>query len=620
MGSVKMTKQFITLSVLACAVYFVILSRKNTNLLHPVQIVAHTRNFVNVLHNRTFQPQDMENNGLVKNNGTTLIDNGSKENQRKIMERQLLTADSYSDRFPSFERLMTYFKYENVTFETYQLDAHLGQVLPLVRELPDTRPELCQKIPYDRSLNLHKVSIIIPFYDELWSVLLRTIHSVIARSPEELLMEIILVDDNSSKENLKTPLENYIQWLPKIRLLRNKEREGLIRARMIGARQAKGDILIFLDAHVEVNKGWLEPLVAEIAQDRTRIAVPYVAQIEPFKLVYSVPGYPLYRMKGTFTWELDYLWSAHKTPEHASHLPYSTSTIIGCGLAVHKKYFFEIGGFDEGLKIWGGENLEISFRTWQCGGSIAIVPCSVLGHVFRSHLPYACTDDVVMANLQRVAEVWMDEYKQLFYRTVPSPPHPISYGNESFLKERNALRKALNCKSFSWYLQYVATDVTVPKHDSYFFGQIKTLMFEMSMCAFVEQTNHISFESCFFVSTNHFFAFTVNNTLVSAQNNYCLTMTTDSMGLVEMKVCDYSIFQKWVYRQSQVPDHIRKKLLGVDIRKPVGRFASVTDNFDLCLSVGDYFSVQTILVKQCNVNDLGQYFVFTHRLSRHNML
>ena len=188
------------------------------------------------------------------------------------------------------------------------------------------------------------------------------------------------------------------------------------------------------------------------------------------------------------------------------------------------------------------------------------------------------------------------------------------------MKERNALRKALNCESFSWYLQYVATDVTVPKHDSYFFGQIKTLMFEMSMCSFVEQTNHISFESCFFVSTNYFFALTVNNTLVSAQNNYCLTMTTDSMGLVEMKVCDYSVFQKWIYRQSQVPHHIRKKLLGVDVRKPVGRFASVADNFDPCLSVGDYFSVQTILVKQCNVNDLGQYFVFTHRLRQHIML
>lgn len=77
----------------------------------------------------------------------------------------------------------------------------------------------------------------IVFHNEAWSTLLRTVWSVINRSPRPLLKEIILVDDASEKDYLGRKLEDYVKMLPvPTFVLRTVNRSGLIRARLLGAK------------------------------------------------------------------------------------------------------------------------------------------------------------------------------------------------------------------------------------------------------------------------------------------------------------------------------------------------------------------------------------------------
>lgn len=56
-------------------------------------------------------------------------------------------------------------------------------------------------------------------------------------------------------------------------------------------------------------------------------------------------------------------------------------------------------------------------QIWQCGGSLEIHPCSHVGHVFPKRAPYSRSK--ALANSVRAAEVWMDDYKEIYYHRSP---------------------------------------------------------------------------------------------------------------------------------------------------------------------------------------------------------
>ncbi|CAK8694273.1 unnamed protein product [Clavelina lepadiformis] len=357
------------------------------------------------------------------------------------------------------------------SIKTYAVNQFVSEKISLHRKLRDPRHELCrQRAPFDYG-NLPTTSVVIAFYNEGWTTLIRTIFSVLHNSPNALLKEIVLVDDFSDRPHLKEPLEDYLKDVERVRLVRTTKREGLVRARLLGASHAKGDVLTFLDCHCECMQGWLEPLLERIMEDESVITVPVIDTIDWDTFEYYYGGHE--PQIGGFDWRLTFQW--HTIPDHERKRrtspvdPIRSPTMAGGLFAVSKRFFAHIGTYDAGMEIWGGENLELSFRTWMCGGKLETIPCSHVGHVFPKQSPYPRPK--FLTNTLRAAEVWMDDYKQHFYIRNP-PALKENYGD---INSRKQLRQRLECHDFKWYLDNVYPDLHVPEDKPGSYGAVRPL-------------------------------------------------------------------------------------------------------------------------------------------------
>uniref|UniRef100_A0A182QFM0 Polypeptide N-acetylgalactosaminyltransferase n=1 Tax=Anopheles farauti TaxID=69004 RepID=A0A182QFM0_9DIPT len=381
--------------------------------------------------------------------------------------------------------------------DTFGYNAYASDLMSVRRRLPDVRAAWC-RMPERTVTNLPATSVVIVFYNEAWSVLLRTVHSVLDRSPDHLIHEILLVDDCSTATYLKTRLDDYFARYPKVRIIRAPRRLGLIVAKITGARASTASVITFLDAHVECTVGWLEPLLGEVANNSTTIAIPTIDQIDGYTMQLEADFAP--RLVGAYRWDLNFGWwgrTAMKKTYPNPYVPFDTPAMAG-GLFTIKRAFFErLGWYDEGFEMYGIENIELSMKSWMCGGKMVIVPCSRVAHIRKRSHPYLnhAGKDVIMKNSLRLAEVWMDEYKQVLFDVYGVPRYFEQYFGS--VEDRKALRAAAGCGSFRDYVLNAFPEMMNPLVPGAFRGEMRNAALSAELCLTHQPHNHsLSMANC----------------------------------------------------------------------------------------------------------------------------
>ncbi|XP_006559825.1 polypeptide N-acetylgalactosaminyltransferase 5 isoform X2 [Apis mellifera] len=432
-------------------------------------------------------------------------------------------------------------------FKLNQFNLMASDMISLNRSLKDIRLDGCKTKKYSKYLP--DTSIVIVFHNEAWSTLLRTVWSVINRSPRTLLKEIILVDDKSEQDHLKQDLEDYVKTLPvPTYVYRTEKRSGLIRARLLGAKHVKGQVITFLDAHCECTEGWLEPLLSRIAEDRTTVVCPIIDVISDDTFEY-IPASDM--TWGGFNWKLNFRWYRVAQREMDRRLgdrtaPLRTPTMAGGLFSIDKEYFYELGAYDEGMDIWGGENLEMSFRIWMCGGTLEIATCSHVGHVFRKSTPYTFpggTSKIVNHNNARLAEVWLDQWKYFYYNINPGARN-VAVGDVS---ERIKLRERLKCKSFRWYLENIYPESPMPL-DYYYLGDVQNVDTQTCLDTMGRRTGeNVGISYCHGLGGNQVFAYTKRQQIMS--DDMCLDAASPQGPVKIVRCHGMGGNQAWVYNE-----------------------------------------------------------------------
>jgi glycosyltransferase involved in cell wall biosynthesis len=192
-----------------------------------------------------------------------------------------------------------------------------------------------------------------------------TLLSIAAGRTTRSSVEIVIVSDASSDGTNEQQFSQLNDLT--IKFIHSRKRLGVARARNLGAREATSHLLFITDAHVRFPHGW-DRIVLEHTGPRRILAATIV------DLASGSKGYGCRLVvphMGTF-------WNFVR-PSRPEPVQIASSS----GTVLPRSLFKEIGGYDEGMRIYGAVELEFSLRAWLSGAYIFCIPELEIAHEFK---------------------------------------------------------------------------------------------------------------------------------------------------------------------------------------------------------------------------------------------
>jgi GT2 family glycosyltransferase len=263
-----------------------------------------------------------------------------------------------------------------------------------------------------------RLSIVIAAYNE-GQALVKTVQSCV-ETCAGLDYEIVVADDASWDGSV----EEVAKRFPRLRIVRNVERQGASPTKDRGARAASGEVLIFLDGHAKPERGALRRLADDVQFLKGRAVVtPTIVTLDVARwrnaAVSRGHGYRV----DLETFRSDWLpLSDLRAVQEGPRTFYESPAAIGCAFAVTRELYETLWGFDPDMRYWGVEDVDFSLKCWLMGFPILHDPEPVVGHRFqRSFDNYSVPQEQLTANLLRMArknftqstwEAWVEQRRK----------------------------------------------------------------------------------------------------------------------------------------------------------------------------------------------------------------